>query len=561
MKLGRRIKTARYKKITKRTKRTNFRKNTKRRCKQYRHKKTHRKYSRKLKYNKRGQMGGEPNLMLKEYKDNNVVLTHLRSFPLPNGTTVYKYFLKYFDNNSQDVETDIEIILTRKYELTLRIGNDTDTFVINFTVKITLSKKSKNDMYQYSRLTIMTTTDSGDANIVKNDRVIQCDSTVNNNTIFLNLQKVLSFKVNQSNDRRLFPLTSKKNAFFFTKVVQLIFKHSCDKTTTYINKHNESRQKLNLEEKKKEDETAANVCETLKLDAEFVPLYKKEPGRAITRYENVYSQCNQLHAYMLEEKCAKYIKTHPSERYMLLHFIWNICCGMVKKTESFDHNMYLFMQNLNKCKSIESVKTEKELTELYLKDAEVIDKCKIVIREDYAEDHNDEYSKLMRSLYLEGLRELFTSPKYTKIKSLEVTEINKKDELPYEKMNFAFRIFYEIMLLKKYRELFTDEGYNKKLKSLTDELILAETALGIDKLNIQRAEDGTREDGTREDGTREDGTREDGTREDGTWVITLVKKYLDNIPIECKTKKQEHEELEGNANKNWHIDQTRYDVY
>ena len=58
MKLGRRIKTARYKKITKRTKRTNFRKNTKRRCKQYRHKKTHRKYSRKLKYNKRGQMGG-----------------------------------------------------------------------------------------------------------------------------------------------------------------------------------------------------------------------------------------------------------------------------------------------------------------------------------------------------------------------------------------------------------------------------------------------------------------------------------------------------------------------
>ena len=58
MKLGRRIKTARYKKFTKRIKRTNFRKNTKRRCKQYRHKKTHRKYSRKLKYNKRGQMGG-----------------------------------------------------------------------------------------------------------------------------------------------------------------------------------------------------------------------------------------------------------------------------------------------------------------------------------------------------------------------------------------------------------------------------------------------------------------------------------------------------------------------
>jgi hypothetical protein len=59
MKLGRRIKTARYKKITKRTKRTNFRKNTKRRCKQYRHKKRIEKYSRKLKYNKRGQMGGE----------------------------------------------------------------------------------------------------------------------------------------------------------------------------------------------------------------------------------------------------------------------------------------------------------------------------------------------------------------------------------------------------------------------------------------------------------------------------------------------------------------------
>ena len=82
MKLGRRIKTARYKKITKRTKRTNFRKNTKRRCKQYRHKKTHRKYSRKLKYNKRGQMGGEDD------DDEHTPLLHEHGYKEDNANTV-----------------------------------------------------------------------------------------------------------------------------------------------------------------------------------------------------------------------------------------------------------------------------------------------------------------------------------------------------------------------------------------------------------------------------------------------------------------------------------------
>ena len=89
MKLGRRIKTARYKKFTKRIKRTNFRKNTKRRCKQYRHKKTHRKYSRKLKYNKRGQMGGtgekQPLLTEREeYNANTTPLTDKGKPPVVN---------------------------------------------------------------------------------------------------------------------------------------------------------------------------------------------------------------------------------------------------------------------------------------------------------------------------------------------------------------------------------------------------------------------------------------------------------------------------------------------
>lgn len=472
MKLGKRIKTARYKKITKRTKRTNFRKNTKRRCKQYRHKKTHRKYSRKLKYNKRGQMGGEPELKLERYPGK-VDLTHLRSFPLPNGTTSYSYELKL--NNTSIVPNGYETYLLPsgdritkpkvelKHEYSLSLTSGRDNFSLIFWVESVILKNESSNYDVIFKITAK----CGDQSILAKGGWTTSEDVLYRK-VFLDGKKVLVSK--SSTGSRSFPLSSNKNLDFFTILVRRIMAESRTAVEQYKTNENNQRAITEIQTLKEKDIKEAKVCELLKLDTEFDPLCKNR-----TQEHSAYAKCIRLHNEMLDSGCAKYMEAYPSKKYMLLNMIWNICSGIVKGSESVEYQEETFYQFLKECND-NAVKTmsEIELTKVYRAESDKLDVCKFPI----PSEDSEEYSKLMSSLYFKCLDEL-------------LSQFVGPTSQYYGNMNHAFRSFYEIMLVNQYNDLFTEQAYVAKLRSLPQQLKRAEIALGINKLNIQPAEDGT----------------------------------------------------------------------